>query len=485
MQLNTNLTYAAFADAHPVRRRRRDRARRLACAGLLCASMAMGPCALALADADAAWADVRRTDVIAGTAMEQRGIAAAACPSIDAERAIVVDADGKVYFERNASDPAQIASITKVMTAVVALDAAPLDTPVTVSALAAEVGESSAHLQEGDVMPLGEALKALMIPSGNDAAIAIAESVGKAVLGGSTDEKALAAFVEAMNAKAAELGCTDSVFTNPHGLDDGEWEGKLHSTAADVAKIAAYAMGNETFRSIVGTEAAAIEVERDGEKASIELESTDELLGVYEGACGIKTGFTNQAGACFAGAATRDGVELYAIVLKSSSEAQRFVDTTTLFDWVYDNRVTYALAHAAESVSVTLGGAQVDAPVVAEVAHADWPDRTVKATFADPAASVEVFALDGNVSESFEFDEPKGDVKVGDVLGRATFHQGNEVVAQVDLVACEDVAAPGVFEGIGIWWDRFIKGFTGEPTMADSVVLNDVSLIYDKQALVV
>ncbi|WP_172135924.1 D-alanyl-D-alanine carboxypeptidase family protein [Adlercreutzia sp. ZJ473] len=484
MQLRTDVTYAL---ASPVRPRGRGGGRlgRLACAGLLCASMAMGPCALALSDADAAWADVRRTDVIAGTAMEQRGVAAAACPSIDAERAIVVGADGKVYFERNASDPAQIASVTKVMTAVVALDAAPLDTPVTVSALAAEVGESSAHLQEGDVMPLEAALKALMIPSGNDAAIAIAESVGKVMLGGGTDEEALAAFVEGMNAKAAELGCADSVFTNPHGLDDGEWAGDLHSTAADVAKIAACAMGDETFRGIVGTEAATIEVERDGEKASVELESTDELLGVYEGACGIKTGFTDLAGACFAGAATRNGVELYAIVLHSSSEAQRFADATTLFDWVYDNRVTYALAHAAESVPVTLGGTQVDAPVVAEVAHADWPDRTVKATFADPAASVEVFALDGNVSESFEFDEPTGDVKVGDVLGRATFHQGNEVVAQVDLVACEDVAAPGALEGIGIWWDRFIKGFTGEPTTADSVVLNDVSLIYDKQALVV
>ncbi|WP_241156498.1 D-alanyl-D-alanine carboxypeptidase [Adlercreutzia sp. ZJ305] len=479
------MTYAPAAPARPHGRRGAS-VRRLACAGLLCASMALCPCALALADADAAWADVRRTDVIAGTAMEQRGIAAAVCPSIDAERAIVVDADGKVYFERNASDPAQIASVTKVMTAVVALDAAPLDTPVTVSALAAEVGESSAHLQEGDVMSLEEALKALMIPSGNDAAIAIAESVGKVMLGGSgTDEEALAAFVEGMNAKAAELGCTDSVFTNPHGLDDGAWEGDLHSTAADVAKIAACAMGNETFRGIVGTEAAAIEVDRAGEKASIELESTDELLGVYEGACGIKTGFTDLAGACFAGAATRDGVELYAIVLKSSSEAQRFADATTLFDWVYDNRVTYVLAHAAESVPVTLGGTQVDAPVVAEVAHADWPDRTVKATFADPAASVEVFALDGNVSESFTFDEPTGDVKVGDVLGRATFHQGNEVIAEVDLVACEDVAAPGVFESIGIWWDRFIKGFSGEPTTADSVVLNDVSLIYDKQALVV
>lgn len=432
--------------------------------------------------AQPAAADVRRTDVISTSTMEERGISAASCPAIDAERAIVVDSNGKVYFERNADDPANIASITKVMTAVCALDAAPLDTTVTVSALAAEVGESSAHLQEGDTLTLETALKALMIPSGNDAAIAIAESVGKVMLGGTaTDEEALAAFVSAMNDKAAEIGCTDSVFENPHGLDDGEWAGNLHSTARDVSKIAAYAMSNDTFRSIVSLDAETIRVTRDGEQAEITLESTDELLGVYEGACGIKTGFTDLAGACFAGAASRDGLELYAVVLKSSSEAQRFTDATTLFDWVYDGYVTYKLAHAAESTAMTIDGESRDVPVVAEVAQTCWSDKRVKATFADPDASVEVFAFDGNISQQFSFDEPDGAVNVGDKLGKATFFQNGTVVATVDLIACENAPAPDLLQSIGIWWERFIGGFTGAEAQATSLTLNDTPLLYNKQ----
>ena len=247
-----------------------------------------------------ALADVRKADVVYGQTVDARGLSVAQCPNIDAEYALVMDADGTVYFERNATSPTQIASITKVMTAIVALDAVAsgavsLDSTVTVSAAAAAVGESSAGLQEGDAMPLEVALKALLVPSGNDAAVAIAETVG-----GSED-----AFVAAMNAKAAELGCTDTVFENPHGLDDGEFAGDQHSCAADVAKMARYAMRNETFRAIVGGGDTGIVVDRaDGTRATIELESTDELMDYYDKAIGIKTGFTALAGPSFAGAAS-------------------------------------------------------------------------------------------------------------------------------------------------------------------------------------
>ena len=240
-----------------------------------------------------AYADVRKSDLIAGKSVEERGVAAIKCPSIDAEFAMLVDSDGFVYFERNADVSAQIASVTKVMTAVVAMDEAPADVVVTVSAAAAAVGESSAHLQEGDSMSLETALKALMLPSGNDAAYAIAESVGATLVqqakqegasitaaDGSTvdldaDDAGYRAFVAAMNAKAGELGCENSLFTNPHGLDDGEWADELHSCASDVAKIVAHAMSDELFRSIVSTDAATIQVTRDGATANVDLESTD------------------------------------------------------------------------------------------------------------------------------------------------------------------------------------------------------------------
>ena len=456
---------------------------------------------IALLCATPAWADVRKTDAICGTTMEDRGIRAAKCPSIEAEHAILVDGDGTVYFERDAYSAANIASVTKVMTALVALNRAPLDTEIVVSARAAEVGESSAHLVEGDKMPLETALKALMMPSGNDAALAIAETVGHLLLAeatssgtqltdssgnaitGTDDDAALKVFVAAMNDQAKEVGCLDTVFTNPHGLDDGEWAGKLHSTAADVAKFCAAAMANDTFRNIVSTDTATIQVTRDGEKADIELESTDELLGVYDGACGIKTGFTDLAGSCFAGAASRGGRDLYAIVLDSTSDAKRFEDATALFDWGYENQITYQLAHATDTVSMTANGVASDVPVVAEVSMKAWIDKTVKATFADPSKSVEVFALNGNVSQSFEFAEIGGAVSAGDVVGKATFYQANKVIATVDIVAAESVAAPNIFESFGIWWDRLFKGFSGEAQYAESIVLNDTPLIYDKQSL--
>ena len=178
-------------------------------------------------------------------------------------------------------------------------------------------------------MSLETALKALMLPSGNDAAYAIAESVGAtlvqqakqagasiAAADGSTvdldaDDAGYRAFVAAMNAKAGELGCENSLFTNPHGLDDGEWADELHSCASDVAKIVAHAMSDESFRSIVSTDAATIQVTRDGTTANVDLESTDALLGVYEGACGVKTGYTDLAGSCFAGAVSKEGKTLY------------------------------------------------------------------------------------------------------------------------------------------------------------------------------
>lgn len=140
-------------------------------------------------------------------------------------------------------------------------------------------------------------------------------------------------------------------------------------------------------------------------------------------------------------------------MLGSPSEDARFQDTETLFDWVYDNRVSYALAHSPETVAFAAdGGAEV--PLIARVSQSAWPDRTVAATFADPSAAVEVFAPEGNVSQEIVAEELTGSVAAGDVVGVANFYQGNELVATQDLIACEDSPAPGFLEGIGIWWNR-------------------------------
>lgn len=461
---------------------------------VLAACLALPVCAVP----SKAFADVRKSDIIYGETMGERGIAASSSPNLGSEFVYVCGADGTEYFARRADEPTQIASITKVMTAVIALENSDMSREVTVSRSAATVGESSANLQEGDVLTMENALKGLMVPSGNDAAIAIAECLGgdfqkQAREAGSALHRAdgsaidyddpasdLDAFVAKMNEKAAELGCTDTVFENPHGLDGSQFAGDLHSTAREVSKICAYAMQKSEFRQLVDIPRTEIPVKRGEDTVMVELVTTDLLLGYYEGACGIKTGNTDLAGPCFAGACNRDGQELYAIVLQSVSEEQRFIDCETLFSWVYDNQVSYSLAHSPESAQMTLDGQTREVPVVAEVALNGWVDKTVKATFADPDAAVEVFAPHGNVSQKIELDDLGGGVSAGQVIGHATFYQHNEEVAQADIVACEDVAGPNPLEAISIWWDKAMRSLNGEPTSASSVVINETPLILEK-----
>lgn len=438
---------------------------------LAAAAATLALCAAAMP----AYADVLQTDEVLSRSVADRGLAIEACPDIQASNALVVSQDGTVYFARDAHEPVKIASITKVMTAIVALENAPLDTRVVVDAEAAGVGESSAGLLEGDSMDLETALYALMVPSGNDASIAIAKAVG-ALLPGYDGSDPQAAFVAAMNAKAAELGCEDTLYTNPHGLDAGAFASDSRSTASDVGVVVSYAMKNEVFRTVVDSGDTTVEItSADGSPRFLPLVSTDELIGVYEGICGVKTGTTVDAGYCFAGAVAREEGEFYSVVLNSPDSDTRFADTVALFDWTYGNIVQKRLINSAEHVEAD-GVAQ---PLAARVAHTQWPDCTVDAVASDPGLSVEVFALAGGIEQEASFVELEGDVAAGDVVGRLTFTQAGETVAECDLVAAESQKAPDFFQRIGVWVDRFVRGLQGQPQTASSVCLNDPNPIFD------
>ncbi|MBQ6390520.1 MAG: D-alanyl-D-alanine carboxypeptidase [Eggerthellaceae bacterium] len=426
-----------------------------------------------------AYAEVRKADIIAGSTVEQRDIPVASCPSVDAEYAVLVDSEGTVLFERNGDTPAQIASITKVMTAIVAIDNAREGTVITVSEKAASIGESSASLAEGDVLDFETALKALLVPSGNDAAQALAETVGAQIIESdpSMGSDPVAAFVAMMNRKATEIGCENTVYENPHGLDDGEYAGNLHSTAKDQAKVAKSAMEYDVIRQIVGAGDTTISVERDGKKEDIKLESTDGLLEMYDEAIGVKTGVTDLAGPSFMGAANKDNRELYSVVLDSTDEHQRFEDTKNLFMWAYDHVRDLKLANSEVTATTSLGGQAHDVPVIASVSHSDWIDETVDATLADPEASISVFDLEGNVSQSITFDELHGTIHEGDKVGSVVFKQRNMVVAEQDLVACETVEAPNPLETMSIWWMRLVGGIQGEPAQAESLIYNVMPVI--------
>ena len=437
-----------------------------------------------------AYADVREDDIIIGQTVRERDLTLAQAPNIEAEYACVMDVDGKVYFDRNMNDETNIASVTKIMTALLTLENADIDEQITVSDFAASIDGSSANLHAGDQMNVKTALQALLIPSGNDAALALAEHVGAKCLKDDPDRfvdgegnritDPVVAFVKMMNDRAVELGMENTLYANPHGLDDGEWEGDMYSSAYDVALLCREAMKNEVFRESVRSGDTTISVQRGLFPNDVKLESTDRLLGDYEKAIGIKTGFTDLAGNCFAGAASANGVEVYCIALDSASEDSRFLDVFNMSEWFYAHRVTYNLANSSETAMMVKDGEEVDVPVFADVAHEGWVDTTFKAALADTDAQVAVFDFEGNVYQDISLDEINGNVRAGDVIGHVTFKQRDTELVTIDIVACEDQPAPNSFQTIGIFFERMSREANDEPTVAATTILNTMPYIVNR-----
>lgn len=456
-----------------------------------CLMLSIGLACMPLAAAHGA---VDENDLVLGRSATERALPPEACPDLDASHAALMDEDGTLWFERHATEMTQIASLTKIMTALVAVDYLDATSTIEVTPEAASVGESSAGLAQDDVMTFNDALKALLTASGNDAASAIAQAAGAVLLsqqGQDGDAYACeAAFVDAMNAKAAELKLANSHFTNPHGLDFDAYAQGQYSCAADVAAMLRAAMQHELIRVNIGFSQVDIVVQRGGVPTTISLANTDTMLGSYEGTCAAKTGYTLAAGPCVATAANRDdGHEYYAVVLGSSSKPQRFTDSQALYDWMFAERdalvgeaaqpatppavetVAYQLVNTPRSTVTEINGVTAAYPVVAEVAHGDWTSRTVEATVADANAVAEVALDSGRIEQEATFAALSGDIERGDTVGRLTFRQGDEVLWEDDLVAVADVAAPTWWESWGVGVERFFGGFSGTPTTAESRLL--------------
>lgn len=426
------------------------------------AQLAVGlACAVALVAGipSVAGAQVLTTDNICGKAADARGIAAEDLPDIDASNAFVMGKNGTVYYARSADEQVKIASITKVMTAILAVENCKMDEKITVSNAAAAVGNSTAGLLEGDELTVEQALRGLMIPSGNDAAIALAEHVGKKLDPKTKD--AVATFVKAMNERAKKLGCTGTLFENPHGLDFDEWAGDMHSTAHDVALMMQEAMKDDTIREVMAIKDPWIEVTgADGSDHSHSMDAHNVLLD-QDGNIGGKTGTTDDAGYCFASAYNRDGDEIYTVVLNSSTTDQRFADTATLASWYYDHKVTVEIANTQKK---TANGN----PLMARVSQTDWTDKTIDATLADPTAQATVFSLAGEVTEKVSYDDLSGTVHVGDKVGSVTLKQDGTKIAVMDLVADEEGTGPNPIEWLLVKLDRLGRRIDNRPLTAES-----------------
>lgn len=316
--------------------------------------------------------------------------------------ALLLDADsGRVLYAKNAQIILPMASTTKIMTAVIILETLDLESEVKVTKESVGVEGSSIYLMEGEVLTVRELLYGMLLPSGNDAANALAVACAGSV----------ANFAGMMNRKAEELGLSRTFFANPSGLP-----AKGHSTTAyDLACLAAYAIKNETFVKITSTVKTTIT------KGSRYLVNRNALLRSYAGMIGVKTGYTSAAGRCLVTAAKRDGVTLVAVTLNGGN---------TWND--HKNMLDYGFAFL-ESTPVLYPG-----QVQTEIAVAGGKVKSVAAQ--NMAAAVASLPKDTEfyvaVSSKKIIYAP---VAAGDVVGEVNVYAAGTVIASVPLVATESV----------------------------------------------
>lgn len=362
-------------------------------------------------------------DLVDGVRWSDLGVVEAAMPDVTMESGLLVADDGRVLWARNVDERRAMASITKVMTAILVLENTDPDDVVTVPPLSTAVGESSAGLRTGDKVTVRELFEGLMIKSGNDTAIALAYHISGGV----------EPFVALMNERAQQLGMLGTKFANPHGLDAAEH----YTTASDVAIMTRYAMAIPEFREVVATK--TVDIESGGRTA--EYENTNLLLFSYSGANGVKTGWTNKAGYCVVGSAQRDSREFYAVVLGTDDQWVRFTESKALLDFGFAHYREQELAVAG----TVLGRAQVT----------DYPDRSVAAVVADTTA-IRVLDLAGDIVREVTLYDVGAPVAAGDRVGVISFTQGDRLLATVPLVSRETVEKPFILlrpiYAVMKWW---------------------------------
>lgn len=245
--------------------------------------------------------------------------------SLNALSACLLDGEsGRVLYGKNETEQRAMASTTKIMTLIVTLENADLNDVVTISKNAARQPDVQLNVNTGEQYILGDLLYSLMLESHNDVAVAIAEHVGGSVEG----------FAALMNAKAAELGMENTYFITPNGLDAQDENGRHSTTAVDLARLAAYAVKNEQFVAITNTKSYSFR-EVNG-KRSFTVNNKNLFLSMMNGAIGVKTGFTGEAGYCFVGAVRQDGRTFVSVVLGSGwppNKTYKWKDTRTLMQF--------------------------------------------------------------------------------------------------------------------------------------------------------
>lgn len=345
---------------------------------------------------------------------------------------IMEESTNKVLFEKNSNEKMAPASMTKIMTMLLTMEALEkglitLEDSVTISENAANMGGSQIFLEVGSTSTVKELLTSIAIGSANDAAVAMAEKIG------GTEEN----FVRMMNDKAKELGAVNTNFKNPHGLDE---EGHL-TTAHDMALIASALVKYKDILNYTGTYETTI-THQNGK--SIWLVNTNSLIRFYSGLDGLKTGFTDKAGYCLTGTMNRNNMRLITVVMNAETKEDRNTDTINMMEYAYSMYYKNTLLNTEKK----LGNIFIDNSKKREVNY-----------YLEKEASV---VLDKNTRDikynyDIELDSVKAPLKKGDKVGTLTLHFGNEDI-DYNLIVKEDVKKAGYFTRLSNYLKDILSG---------------------------
>ncbi len=346
--------------------------------------------------------------------------------SVSAQSAILIDAQsGKVLYEKSSDQVRPMASTTKIMTALVAIENFDLDKTVSIPKEATGIEGSSIYLCAGEKLTLRQLVYALMLSSANDAATAIA-----IYCAGSVES-----FAEKMNETANSLGLKSTHFDNPHGLDSESH----YTTASDLAKLTAYAIKNPEFKKIVSTYRSEIPLGEDN-KARL-LVNHNKLLRTYEGAIGVKTGFTKKSGRCLVSAAERNGTVLIAVTLNAPDDWR---DHATMLDYGFDNYLSKRLAPDPLEFSL---------PVISGT------KSSVSCTLSKDLSALlpkDHGAISCRIEMSrFEY----APVSMGETVGKITYICDGKEIASSNIIAIEGIELKKQKYTV---WDKIVDFFTNQ-----------------------
>lgn len=351
----------------------------------------------------------------------------ATTPDINSRAAIVINRDSKtILYGKNETQQRKMASTTKIMTSIVVLENSYLYDTVTISKASASTGGSRLGLKAGDKVSVCDLLYGLMLKSGNDAAVALAEYVGGSISG----------FAELMNAKAQELGLSNTHFVTPHGLDNDDH----YTTAYELALLTDYALQNETFCNIVGTKNYTITINGYPKQ----LSNTNELLGYLNGVYGVKTGFTNGANRCLVTSCKRDGLDVICVVLGADTKKDRTKDSMKLIEYCFNTYTTVNLHNIVTEEFSNWKTQNISKFAIQK----GMPNSGLELEIKDftyelyPVKKEDVQNININIDCNYNIETP---LPANSVIGTLTINITNEEALEYDIINTSSIDRKNIF----------------------------------------